>query len=54
MKLNKVIFEDEHERVEAYPEEMLIACENGKSCSYGICDECPIALGRVRSDEDEE
>lgn len=28
-------------KFEAYPEEMLIACQNGIPCSYGICDECP-------------
>ncbi len=39
---------------EAYPEEMLIACLNGKPCSYGICDECPITNGYYRSDEDED
>lgn len=39
---------------EAYPEEMLIACENGIPCSYGICDECPNTLGKVRSEENED
>ena len=39
---------------EAYPEEMLIACLNGKPCSYGICDECPITNGYYRSDEDDD
>ena len=31
-------------RFEAYSEEMLIDCQNGKCCSYGICDECPNTL----------
>lgn len=31
--------------IEAYPEDMLIACQNGKPCEYGICDECPNTLG---------
>ena len=31
-------------RFEAYSEEMLIDCQNGKCCSYGICDECPNIL----------
>ena len=44
----------ERPEVEAYPEEMLIACLNGKPCSYGICDECPITQGYYRSDEDDE
>lgn len=39
---------------EAYPEEMLIACQKGKPCSYGICDECPNTIGRNRSDNDDE
>lgn len=37
---------------EAYPEEMLIACQNGIPCGYGICDECPNTLNN-RSVEDE-
>lgn len=40
--------------IQSYPEEMLIACQNGKPCSYGICDECPNTLRNVRSDEDDE
>lgn len=38
---------------QAYPEEMLIACQNGKPCSYGICDECPNTRNG-RSDKDDE
>ena len=38
---------------EAYPAEMLAACLNGKPCSYGICDECPIVLGNNVEDEDD-
>lgn len=37
----------------AYPEEMLNACLNGKPCSYGICDECPITNGYYGSDVNE-
>lgn len=33
-------------KIEAYSEEMLNECQNGKPCSYGICDECPIGLGK--------
>jgi hypothetical protein len=39
---------------EAYNEEMLIACQNGKPCSYGICDECPNIIGDIRSNIDDE
>ena len=28
----------------AYPEEVLTACENGKPCNFGICDECPLTM----------
>lgn len=38
---------------QAYPEEMLIACQNGKPCDYGICDECPNTKGNEEDDEDE-
>lgn len=38
---------------EAYPEEMLIACQNGKLCEYGICDECPNTLGSNKDDKEE-
>ena len=41
-------------QVQAYPEEMLVACKKGKLCDYGICDECPNTLGSIRSDEDDE
>lgn len=40
-----------------YPdEETLIACQNGKPCDYGICDECPNVLLRIdrkESDQDD-
>lgn len=39
---------------QAYSEEMLEACRNGKPCSYGICDECPNTLRDIRGDEDDE
>lgn len=42
------------EIVKAYPEEMLVACQKGKRCSYGICDECPNILKNVKNDEDDE
>lgn len=45
--------EAESEKNEAYPEEMLIACQNGTPCSYGICDECPNTKTN-RSDIDDE
>lgn len=44
----------ENERPEAYPEDMLIACQNGKPCSYGICDECPNIVRNNTEDEDDE
>ena len=44
----------EQENIEAYPEEMLIACQNGKPCSYGICDECPNTLGYNREDKEDD
>lgn len=54
---NNKFFEEfeEQERIEAYPEEMLIACQNGKPCDYGICDECPNIIGtsNVKENEDE-
>lgn len=40
------------DKFEAYPEDMLIACQNGVPCTYGICDECPNTLNN-RSVEDE-
>jgi hypothetical protein len=39
---------------EAYPEEMLIACQEGKPCEYGICDECPNTLRNKRNEDDED
>lgn len=40
---------------EAYPEEMLIACQNGVPCSYGICDECPnMRTTNVKENENED
>lgn len=48
---NKII--EREETNEAYPEEMLIACQNGKPCSYGICDECPNVIGN-RSNKDDD
>jgi hypothetical protein len=42
---------EDNERHEAYPEEMLIACLNGKPCDYGICDECPNTNGRIENEE---
>lgn len=47
-------FENQETNGEAYPEEMLIACQNGTPCSYGICDECPNTLGKDRRDEENE
>lgn len=44
---------DQEDVNEAYPEEMLIACQNGIPCSYGICDECPNTKTN-RSDIDDE
>lgn len=38
---------------QAFSEEMLIACQNGIPCSYGICDECPNTIGN-RSDKDDD
>jgi hypothetical protein len=38
---------------QAYSEEILIACQNGKPCDYGICDECPNTLGSVKDDKGE-
>lgn len=51
MKDNK-----EMEKYQAYPEEVLEACRNGKCklCSYGICDECPNTLRDVKNDEENE
>lgn len=54
MNEKEIIIEQEKERVEAYPEEMLIACQNGKPCSYGICDECPNTLGNNRGEDEDE
>lgn len=45
--------EENKNEFQAYPEEMLIACKNGKPCSYGICDECPNVLEYIGSDENE-
>ena len=42
------------EMEQAHPEEMLIACQKGKSCSYGICDECPNMLKFKSKEEDDE
>ena len=41
------------ENHEAYSEEMLIACQNGTPCSYGICDECPNVIGITNVKENE-
>lgn len=43
-----------NKNIEAYPEEMLIACQNGKPCSYGICDECPNTLGATKDKDSDE
>lgn len=43
--MNKKKILKKQEYIEAYPEEMLIACQNGKPCEYGICDECPNTIG---------
>lgn len=51
---DKKIIVEEQEHIEAYPEEVLIACQNGKPCSYGICDECPNTLGNIREEENED
>lgn len=48
------IYEEEMETDKAYPEEMLLACQNGKPCSYGICDECPNVLGIDNGKDEEE
>lgn len=52
--MDKNQIKNEIQEQEAYPEEMLIACQNGKPCSYGICDECPNTLGHSRSNEDDD
>ena len=44
----------EKNKFQAYPEEILIACQNGKPCGYGICDECPNTLGNNGEDEDDD
>lgn len=49
----KEIIENKPQAQEAYPEEILIACQNGKPCSYGICDECPNTLGSNKDDDEE-
>lgn len=41
-------------KFEAYPEEMLIACQNGKPCNFGICDECPNTLGAKQNSNSNE
>lgn len=46
MSENKIIT-----AIEAYSDETLIACQNGKHCDYGICDECPITLGKEMRDD---
>lgn len=51
MDKNNIIIEQEKYN-EAYPEEMLIACQEGKPCDYGVCDECPNTLGRIREDNE--
>lgn len=41
---------EEFEKYQAYQddlEDMLNACKNGKTCSYGICDECPLNFSKV-------
>lgn len=38
--------------MQAYSEEVLEACRNGKPCDYGICDECPNTLGNSKDDEE--
>lgn len=45
-------YKEEFERNEAYSEEILLACQNGIPCSYGICDECPNTLGEGRSNDE--
>ena len=42
------------ENQNVYSEEVLAACQNGKPCDYGICDECPNILGNIRSDKDDD
>lgn len=42
---------NECQALNAYSEEILIACQNGMPCSYGICDECPNTLGSNKDDE---
>lgn len=44
--------EEQKEYIEIYHNEMLIACQNGKSCSYGICDECQNILGNSGNNYD--
>jgi hypothetical protein len=55
MDKKKVVIEEdkEQEYIEAYSEEMLIACQNGKPCNYGICDECPNVIGITNVKENE-
>ena len=47
MNKNEIINQD---YIKAYSEEMLIACQNGKPCNYGICDECPNILNDREDD----
>lgn len=42
----------EMEKYQAYLEEVLEDCRNGKPCSYGICDECPLNISSIKDDED--
>lgn len=49
----KEIIKNKKKAQDAYQNEMLIACKNGKSCSYGICDECPNTLGSNKDDNEE-
>ena len=53
MNKRKILIK-EPEYHEAYPEEMLIACQNGKPCSYGICDECPNTMNKREDEEDDQ
>lgn len=42
----------DNKNMQMYSEEILEACRNGKSCDYGICDECPNTLGNNKDDEE--
>lgn len=52
--MNRNRIKNEIQKQKDYHEEMLIACQNGKSYNYDICDECLNTLGHSRSDEDDE